>query len=79
MWTDTWASSEGVMPLGSLNHLQGGNLPGFVFLWPIALLCFSHSIEARALPDMCAHLLAKMDFSMRTYGKINMGWCPLPF
>ena len=38
MWIDTQVGSEREMiPRGSLNHLYGAFLPGF--LWPIILLC----------------------------------------
>ena len=70
MWIDTQVGSEREScPRGSLNHLYGAFLPGF--LWPIILLCLVLSlylVYLRVLPCMRAYLLAKMDSSEEAYG-----------
>ena len=70
MWIDTRADSEKEShPRGSLNHLYGAFLLGF--LWPIILLCLvlsSYLVYLRVLPCMRVHLLAKMDSSKEAYG-----------
>ena len=52
VWVDTLAGSEkGQCPCGSLNHLYGALLPGF--LWPVILLCLVLSpylVYLRVLP-----------------------------
>ena len=56
-------------PRGSLNHLYGAFLPGF--LWPITLLCLALSlylVYLRVLPCVRVHVLAKMDSSKEAYG-----------
>ena len=56
-------------PRGSLNHLYGAFLPGF--LWPIILLCLALSlylVYLRVLPRVRTHPLAKMDSSEEVYG-----------
>ena len=70
VWIDTQVGSEREScPRGSLNHLYGAFLPGF--LWPIILLCLVLSlylVYLRVLPCMRAYLLAKMDSSEEAYG-----------
>ena len=61
---------------GSLNHLHGTFLPGF--LWPISLFCLNLSpymVYLRMFPCMCVHLLPKLDSSEKTYGRLTT----LPF
>ena len=56
-------------PRGSLNHLYGAFLLGF--LWPIILLCLALSpylVYLRVLPCVHMHLLAKMDSSEEANG-----------
>ena len=69
MWIDTRVDSEREScPCGSLNHLYGAFLPGF--LWPIILLCLAPSpylAYLRVLPCVHVHLLAKMDSSEEGY------------
>ena len=55
-------------PQGSLKHLHGAFLPGF--LWPIILLCLVLSpylVYLRVLPCVRMHLLAKMGSSKEEY------------
>ena len=69
-WIDTRVGSEKESrPRGSLNHLYGAFLLGF--LWPIILLCqilSSYLVYLRVLPCVRAHLLAKVDSSKEVYG-----------
>ena len=69
VWKDTWEVSEREPCLhGSLNHLYGAFLPGF--LWLIILLCLvlsSYLILLRALSCVHAHILAKIDSSEEAY------------
>ena len=56
-------------PRGSLNHLYGALLLGF--LWPIVLLCLVLSpylVHLRLLPCVRLHLLATMNSSEEAYG-----------
>ena len=66
MWIDTRLGSERESrPRGSLNHLYGAFLPGF--LWPITLLCLvlsPHLVYLSVLP--CVR--AKVDSSEEAYG-----------
>ena len=70
MWIDTRADSEKELRLrGSLNHLHGAFLLGF--LWPIILLCLVLSLYLvyfSVLPCVHAHVLAKMDSREEAYG-----------
>ena len=54
-----------LLPCGSLNHLHGAFLLGF--LWPIILLYLGlspHSVYLRILPCVHADLSAKIDLSV---------------
>ena len=42
----------------------------FVFLWPIILFYLFYLAGLRNLPDLCAYLLAKMDFKAKHGGKV---------
>ena len=84
MWIDTRMDSERELcPCGSLNHLHGAFLPGF--LWPIILLCLVLSlflIYLRVLPCVRVYVLAKMDFSEEAHGQVDITYCevtPSPF
>ena len=70
MWIDTQVDPEREWrPCGSLNHLHGAFLPGF--LWPIILICLVLSpylVHLRILPCVLAQLLAKVDSSEEAYG-----------
>lgn len=71
----------GSLPRGNLITYMGQLFRVFVFLWPVTLLCFSYQFKPRALPGMCAHLLAKVDSSLGGFGKIDntcYGVAPLP-
>ena len=63
MWIDKRVDSERELrPRGSLNHLYGAFLPGF--LWPIILLCLvlsSYLVYLRVPLCVCVNLLAKKD------------------
>ena len=52
----------------------GATLGGLFFPLANILLCFSHLIEPRALPNMHAHLLTKMDSRERAYGKVSRSY-----
>ena len=70
VWTDIQVDCEREShPHGSLNHLYGTFLLGF--LWPIILICLVQSlylVHLRILPCAHTHLLAKMDSSEEAYG-----------
>ena len=51
-----------------LNHLQRTVILGLCFHLVSHLVLFPSLIRPRALPDMHAHLLAKVDFSEEAYG-----------
>ena len=54
----------------------------FVLLWPIILLLFPHFTYPRTLPNMRAHLFAKMDSSTETNRRFDntyYGVAPPPF
>ena len=54
----------------------------FVLLWPIISLLLPHLTCLRALPDMHAHLFAKMDSSAKAKGRFDSTYywiTPPPF
>ena len=84
MWIDTRMDLERELcPRGSLNHLHGAFLPGF--LWPIILLCLVLSlflIYLGVLPRVGVYVLAKMDSSEEAHGQADIAYCevtPPPF
>ena len=77
-------SSHHFPPSTQMSSLKRGNTVkrAFVLLWPINLLLSPLLTWFRALSNMCAHLLAKMDCSMGAHGRLStqiMGWWPLCF
>lgn len=80
MQRDSQVSSES-HTLGSLNHLQGGSLPGLCFPMASCLALTVPLIYLRVLPSVHMHPLAKMEFSTSIPGKLakRTVWHPLPF
>ena len=71
-------------PYTQMPSLKRGNTAkrAFVLLWPIILLLSPHLTWFRALSNMCAQILAKMDHSMGAHGRLStqiVGWWPLCF
>ena len=70
-------------PRGSLTHLYGAFLPGF--LWPVILLCLVLSpylVYLRVLPCVYVHPLARMDSSEEACGQVGSTFyevVPAPF
>ena len=84
MWIDTWADSgRESRPRGSLSHLYGAFLLGF--LWPMILICLVQSpyLVISQDPPMCARASLSHDGFYRrglwVVASLTMGWRPLPF
>ena len=80
MQRDSQMSSDSPT-LGSLNHLQGGSLPGLCFPLASCLALTLQLIYLRVLPSVHVHPLAKVEFSASVPGKLGKRTVrhPLPF